>query len=561
MGFELGLLGAVALCGWIALDGITAAGRRREQLPVATLATCAGLWAAGELVSSTATDPGRRLDGLRLLYAGSCFIGVAWLWFAAQAGRARWWRRAPWLVAVAALPPAVIYATLFTDAHPRWFSDWSTWPPERGPLFFGLLAYNWLLMGLGFRHLAGAARRLRAASSGLLVALGIVLALPLVGNALYLLGVFGPTDPSSLLLGATALVVRLAVIDTGLAAHMPMARGDVLDQLEVGVLVADLDETVVAANPAARQFLGKDRLTGRSLPALLSRAEEHPDRVLEVRRFPIRSAVAQIGHGVVVTDRTESARAARRLQLAARLEAVGSLTAGIAHEVNNPLAYVRSNLSRLEKLARGLEQAEERLPAALRELAAEAPEVVGESQEGVERIARLVERLRSFARNDTLGEPFRELAPARVVERAVAMARAGLPTSAIRVQTHLVPLVRGVEPQLVQILLNLLINAIQAAPEEPRIEVETSPRGTGVEIAVRDRGPGIREEDLPHLFEPFFTTKPPGQGTGLGLSLSRDLALQHGGRLEATSHPDGGAVFRLWLPAAEGTSPAWSSAP
>jgi len=556
MWFELGLLGAVALCGWIALDGITAAGRRKEQLPVATLATCAGLWAAGELISSTATDPGRQLDGLRLLYAGSCFIGVAWLWFAAQAAHAEWWRRAPWLVAVAALPPAAIYATLLTDAHPRWFSDWSTWPPERGPLFFVLLAYNWLLMGLGFRHLFRAVRRLRASGSVLLAALGIALALPLLGNALYLLGAFGPTDPSSLLLGVTALVVRVAVIDTGLAAHMPMARGDVLDQLEVGVLVADLDEVVVAANPAAHHFLGEARLVRRSLPALLTKAEEHSDRVLEVRRFPIRSAVAQIGHGAVLSDRTESTRAARRLQLAARLEAVGSLTAGIAHEVNNPLAFVRSNLSRLEKLARGLEGAGEQLPATLRELAAEAPEVVGESQEGVERIARLVERLRSFARHDTVGEPFQELAPARVVERAVAMAGAGLPKSAIRVQAHPVPFVRGVEPQLVQILLNLLINAIQAAPEEPRIEVETRARDGGVEVAVRDRGPGIREEDLPHLFEPFFTTKPPGQGTGLGLSLSRDLAIQHGGRLEATSHPGGGAVFRLWLPAAEGASPA-----
>jgi len=548
--FELGLLGSVALCGWIALDGLTAAGRRDHHLPVVALATCAGLWAAGELVSSTAVDPERRLDGLRLLYAGSSFIGVAWLWFAAQAGRATWWQRAPWGVAVAALPLAAIYSTLFTDLYPRWFTDWSTWPPDRGPLFFVLVAYNWLLMGTGFAYLAAASRRLRPSGSGLLLALGIALALPLVGNALYLLGAFGPTDHTSLLLGVTALIVRVGVIDTGLAAHMPMARGDVLDQLEVGVLVADLDEDVVTANPAAHALLDEGRLVGRSLPPLLARAAEHPERVLELRRFPICSAVAQIGHGIVLSDRTEATRAARRLQLAARLEAVGSLTAGIAHEVNNPLAYVRSNLSRLEKLARGLEDAGERLAAPLRELAAEAPEVVEETQEGVERIARLVERLRGFARHDAKGESFRQLAPARVVERAVTMARAGLPESAIRVRAHAVPLVRGIEPQLVQIVLNLLINAIQAGPDEPRIEVEVGAREGGVEIAVKDRGHGIREEERPHLFEPFFTTKPPGQGTGLGLSVSRDLAFQHGGRLEALPRRGGGAVFRLWLPAA-----------
>jgi signal transduction histidine kinase len=98
-----------------------------------------------------------------------------------------------------------------------------------------------------------------------------------------------------------------------------------------------------------------------------------------------------------------------------------------------------------------------------------------------------------------------------------------------------------------QILVNLLLNAVQAADSsEAEIEVRVARRGGGVAIDVLDNGPGIAESVLPRIFDPFFTTKP--TGTGLGLSLSYDLAAQVGGRLEAGNREGGGAIFRLWLP-------------
>jgi signal transduction histidine kinase len=111
-----------------------------------------------------------------------------------------------------------------------------------------------------------------------------------------------------------------------------------------------------------------------------------------------------------------------------------------------------------------------------------------------------------------------------------------------------VPIVSGSEFQLVQVVLNLLVNAIQASEGKAIIDLEVDPEGDGVRLRVRDRGAGIPDEVLPHIFDPFFTTKAPGEGTGLGLSVSFDLVRQHGGVLEAHNCEGGGACFDLWLP-------------
>jgi signal transduction histidine kinase len=135
-----------------------------------------------------------------------------------------------------------------------------------------------------------------------------------------------------------------------------------------------------------------------------------------------------------------------------------------------------------------------------------------------------------------------------VVDAAVAMAAVGLPEGAIRRSTEPLPPVRAEEGELVQIALNLLVNAVQASGPEPEIEISAAPGEGGVLLRVRDRGTGIPADVLPRVFDPFFTTKPPGIGTGLGLSISYDLARRNGGRLEAANRPDGGAEFTLWLP-------------
>jgi C4-dicarboxylate-specific signal transduction histidine kinase len=356
------------------------------------------------------------------------------------------------------------------------------------------------------------------------------------------------------LLGLGALLIRIAIADSGLALHLPLARSDVMEQVEIGILVADLEGEVVDANLAARRLIGTGNLVGRPLAALLEAARAQSERVVEIRTVPLRSVVAQVGTAALLADRTEAQHAERRLALAARLEALGFLTAGIAHEVNNPLAFIRANLTHFEKLARELSDpsANGRSTGRARELLAETAELLADTQEGVERIAALVQRLRIFAREPDGDAPPQPVDLGRIADVAVAMAGVGVPPGAIRKRIAPVPAVHGVEAELVQIAVNLLVNAVQASDGLPDIEIEVGPDGAGVALRVRDRGHGIALDVLPRVFDPFFTTKPPGIGTGLGLSLSYDLARRNGGRLEAANRARRGAEFTLWLPA-EGT--------
>jgi len=257
------------------------------------------------------------------------------------------------------------------------------------------------------------------------------------------------------------------------------------------------------------------------------------------------------GRCAVLNDRTEAKRTEQQLQQAQKLEAVGYLTAGIAHEINNPLAYLNANLGSLEELLPGLDDpaVQRALGAKYEPLAAEAPELVTEMRDGLERISRLVERLGRFARGSSSETVSRSVDLCAVAERAGALAGVGLPSGAIRTRLESTRPVQANEDALVQIATNLLVNAIQASGDTPDIEVEVRPDGTGTALTVHDRGSGIPEDVLPNVFDPFFTTKRPGEGTGLGLSLSFDLARRYDGTLRATQRPGGGMSFTLWLPA------------
>lgn len=548
MGHQLGLIATIVVCAWMALDLLSRGGRRRS-LSLGFLGITAGLWAFGDLLDLDAHAPEQIMIARALTYAGACFIGACWLWVSLQAARPRWWVRRPWLIALAFAPSAFFYSCVYWD-HQGWFVDWAT--HDRGPLFIAHTAWSWSLIAIGFAGFGQAARHLRKASRSRMILLLVGTLTPLVGNAIYL--VYGtPIDPTPLLLGFGGLLIRHAILDAGITFFLPLGRSEVVEQLEVGVVVADLENTVVDANRASHLLLDEERLVGRPLGELLDAVEAIPSRALESRCFPLRNGRTMVGTGVVISDRTEARHAEQRLQLAARLETVGSLTAGIAHEVNNPLAYVSSNLSQLEKLTAALTRPEvlHQLPQDVRWLAEDGPEMVRDASDGMRRIADLVQRLRRFARDEPALATPQRLDLAQVSRTALAMARVGAPPNAIRTRFRACPAVDAIESDLVQIAINLLVNAIQAAEGDPRIDLEVLPWDGGSALRVLDRGPGIPEDALPRIFDPFFTTKLPGQGTGLGLSLSYDLARRHGGRLEAENRPGGGAVFTLWLPAAQ----------
>ncbi|MGZ3458128.1 MAG: sensor histidine kinase [Archangium sp.] len=239
-----------------------------------------------------------------------------------------------------------------------------------------------------------------------------------------------------------------------------------------------------------------------------------------------------------------------------KLATIGRLAANVMHEINNPLAFVRSNLDQLQRavLARPLE-AEER---------EELTEIFEETRSGVERIWQIAADLKGFSRMDT--EEPSECALADVVTDAARLAVLRLKHVARLVvnMPEELPLVLATPRRLTQVLLNLLVNAGDAleAARVTKGEVRVTGRREGARIVllVEDNGPGFPPDVLPRLFEAFFTTKNAEKGTGLGLSISRELVEHFGGSLTAGNRAEGGALLRLELPTREPSgSPAHPS--
>jgi len=237
-----------------------------------------------------------------------------------------------------------------------------------------------------------------------------------------------------------------------------------------------------------------------------------------------------------------------------RLASLGTLAAGTAHEINNPLAFVALNLDLVLEKVRGLEG---RLAAG--EMS-EIEDIVNDARHGAERIRKIVRGLRTFSRADEAENAPIAIRP--IVELAVSMVgpearrRARLTT-----EFGATPLVRADETRLGQVVLNLLVNATQSIPEghadrnEIRILTATDAQGRAV-VAVRDTGSGIAASDLPRIFDPFFTTKPTGVGTGLGLSICHGIVSELRGEISVDTELGKGTIFRVILPPCDATTVA-----
>jgi signal transduction histidine kinase len=249
-------------------------------------------------------------------------------------------------------------------------------------------------------------------------------------------------------------------------------------------------------------------------------------------------------------------RVAQRVQLQAsvrqsqKLESVGQLAAGIAHEINNPMAYVRANLGMLQQdwkeihdLAK-LEIGSERIQSQLQD----CDELIAESLDGVDRTISIVRDMREFAR-DGGGSPER-VAIEELVEGSLRVASSAKPMGA-SIETRLEP---GLEIECMttrmrQVVLNLVMNAFQAIEQNGHLRITSRSQDDRVLITIEDDGHGIEERDREHIFDPFYTTKPVGQGTGLGLYISFEIVRWHGGTIDVESNPGMGSKFTIELPA------------
>ena len=450
-----------------------------------------------------------------------------------------------------------------------------------GPLYWATKAWAVLLNATAFTFLGIAVFRGRTVDERRrAVALVAAAAAPAATHFAFVFTgnpIFEWSTPLALVV--TALAVVHGAYRHGLLDGPPLIRTDLIDHLHEGMIVTNETGIVVDLNVRAIEALGVERdvSMGASLSELfaLSFGRERADEVAaaimalspsddefsaEVTGFAgdffeLSAGALQSetflpsGRIVLLRERSEQRRAELMLREHQKRESVGILAAGVAHEVNNPLAYVRANLAHFQEFA---DQASKFL--AEREGVdlvdwQELPDVVVDTLEGLDRIEQIVKNLVRFS-----GTPDEEFAPVDVSDVVGdALKLADLHRSSdVRIERRCLsplPLVSGSENRIVQAILNLLLNARQvlAGRKDAWIIVETTTERSEVVIRVRDNGPGVAEEDVERIFDPFFTTRAPDEGTGLGLAISIDIAREHGGSL-VLEKAGFGACFAMRIP-------------
>lgn len=423
------------------------------------------------------------------------------------------------------------------------------------------------------------------------VLLAVAALAPVLASLAHELGVAtGGHDRTPLFVGAGVTLLFLADWRHRVLATVPVARRDVIEHLADGVIVTDASAEILDMNPAAEQMTGASlrEVQGRHLADVVveqaddrsdvdaravhqlverlistggkfaTRFESFAGQVFEIRMAAVRPEEAGAsGLYVIIREITKQTRFEALMRQSQRLETVAGLAAGIAHEVNNPLAYVRSNLSHVHRMTAELEVA-----ASQKADRDELRLVIEEAIEGVDRIGRIIDRVRRFSR---IGSE--ELAPASVndiVRDAVRVARLSRFGS---VELHVslpdsVPSVEASAEALTQAVTNLVVNAAQSVAERGgSVSVSTRAVDDQVEICVADDGPGVPPDVRERMFDPFFTTKKTGEGTGLGLAVAFGIAREHGGVLLYDPPAAGGAVFLIRLPVAQGRASEQPASP
>ncbi|MGD0497750.1 MAG: ATP-binding protein [Bryobacteraceae bacterium] len=347
---------------------------------------------------------------------------------------------------------------------------------------------------------------------------------------------------------------------------------NIVESINVGILAADLEDRVESWNTQIERLTGvaREGAVGRRLPDLFPadlieqfdgvRGETGIHHIYkfvltpavhggngngalgEIRDSTLNIAIAplvskdqrQIGRLIIFDDVTDRAELEQRLVQADKLSSIGLLAAGVAHEVNTPLAVISTYAQMLAK------------------------QVADDSQKSLilDKIARqtfraseIVNSLLNFSRASAAS--FGEVGLNRVIQEALSLVEHQILKTGIQVKAILepnLPPVHGNAGKLQQVFLNLFLNARDAMPSGGTLEVRTWAEDSGVKVEVADTGRGIAPEHLHRIYDPFFTTKAALKGTGLGLSVTYGIIQEHGGSIGVANRRAGGAVFRIELP-------------
>jgi signal transduction histidine kinase len=300
-------------------------------------------------------------------------------------------------------------------------------------------------------------------------------------------------------------------------------------------------------------------------------------------RTEVRTAQDALGERLVELQATNHKleEAQNQLLQADKMASIGQLAAGVAHEINNPIGFVSSNLNTLRThvgellalvdaheaaatapgnagTAAQLQRAREAIE--LDYLRQDLPELLDESADGLARVKKIVQDLKDFSRVDQADWQEADLNAG--LESTLNVVRHELRYKAqVEKRLGALPLVLCLAGQLNQVFMNLIVNASHAIAESGVITLSSGLVGDWVWVQVDDDGCGMAEDVRRRIFEPFYTTKDVGKGTGLGLSLSFSIVQRHGGAIQVRSTPGAGSAFRVWVPVQGPTGAGPAAAP
>ena len=363
----------------------------------------------------------------------------------------------------------------------------------------------------------------------------------------------------------------------GWVAHQQqclLLAGDVASDARFS-LPAKRDATRVPTSSMCWPILVDDKLIGA---LSVNRAAGMPDFINDdlVRGTTLLDLV-----GIVLTNvhlrLTERKQIAELKQMHAQLlqsekmASIGSMAAGVAHEINNPIGYVFSNLGTLDRYVSDLlfilddyAMLEKQCPADSAELTTlvqhkkekdlaflreDIAALMNESRDGISRVKKIVQDLKDFSYKSSDEEDWQVIDLHKCLDSTINLVWNELKYKCeMKREFGALPKVECLPSQLNQVLMNVLVNAGHAIETKGVVTVRTGMLDNFVWIAISDTGKGIAPENLSRIFDPFFTTKLVGQGTGLGLSLSYGIVQKHNGRIEVESEIGRGTTFRIWLP-------------
>ncbi|MFH1687057.1 MAG: response regulator [bacterium] len=388
-----------------------------------------------------------------------------------------------------------------------------------------------------------------------------------------------------------------------LLAEKEMLHG-IISNANFGLLAVDTNNTVHLVNPYTTELLGRGCAAasgmvgasmGDALPEQLRSqfialfeqvASGHSTgekefsitlsigrRRLDVIAYPIRYREQITAVVFIIHDVTEKEDLQQRLLQSAKLASIGELAAGVAHEINNPLAFVTSNCNALVGYLDSLQQylglvenntgptavTEARKSLDIDYILEDAKPMMSETLDGLARVSKIVRDLKAFARVEDDTPQVAQVNA--LIDDALNLVRneTKYKLEVIR-QFGELPELTCFPNQLVQVFTNLFINATHATKDKGSLTIATEAVDHVIRICITDTGSGIPEEILPRIFDPFFTTKEPGKGTGMGLSISFGIIQKHGGTLVVQSEVGMGTSFTIELPI-KGCSPAAKTNP